>query len=307
MAKDFSKPRLVERGMRASKQSVRQLSCRTPISLVVFGVVCAFSGAVAVRSFEGMRLRNAQVSLLSGTDALATALTEVQQYKSDVKMRVTALQTVLADAAALDFHLFSGPAIADLDYTGTGLEGAGGGDMEEDLGMFYDKGMLARSSAGKAAAEKPLSYTESIDILGDKLRYIPIGSPVEGRITSTFGNRRHPISRNWHQHHGIDLAVDNRAPVASVADGTVIKAGWKGGYGRAVVIDHGNGIQTVYGHLSRISVNEGEKLCRGQLVGLIGSTGRSTGPHMHYEVRVNGKPVDPTRFMKLAGMLKLVG
>ena len=94
--------------------------------------------------------------------------------------------------------------------------------------------------------------------------------------------------------------------VSATADGVVKKAGYIGAYGRTVVIDHGNGYETLYGHLSKVSVRVGHKVCRGERIGLAGSTGRSTGPHVHYEVRADGKPIDPTPLVELASLLKLI-
>jgi len=121
--------------------------------------------------------------------------------------------------------------------------------------------------------------------------------PLSGRITSVFGWRRHPIwgSRNWHT--GIDIAAPYGRPIAAADSGEVILSKWWKGYGKAVVIDHGRGVSTVYGHMSRIYVKYGDQIRKGQIIGLVGSTGYSTGPHLHFEVRINGKPVDPNKYL----------
>lgn len=119
--------------------------------------------------------------------------------------------------------------------------------------------------------------------------------PARGPFTSGFGLRRHPIFGIRRMHTGVDIGASRGAAVAAAADGRVIYAGWFGGYGKIVIIDHGGGISTLYAHLSQILTDEGQRVRRGQIVGRVGSTGYSTGPHLHFEVRVNGRPIDPRR------------
>ena len=118
--------------------------------------------------------------------------------------------------------------------------------------------------------------------------------PVSGPITSPFGLRPNPFGAGLETHPGIDIGAPMGATIAAAAGGHVIFAGWYGGYGNAVIIDHGGGTSTVYGHCSQIFVSQGQDVQRGQAIGAVGMTGRATGPHLHFEVRVNGVPVDPT-------------
>jgi murein DD-endopeptidase MepM/ murein hydrolase activator NlpD len=118
-----------------------------------------------------------------------------------------------------------------------------------------------------------------------------LGWPVSAPITSPFGWR-------WgRMHEGIDLGAAYGTPIAAAGSGTVIYAGWLGGYGNLTVIDHGGGLATAYGHQSRIAVSVGQQVTRGETIGYVGSTGHSTGPHLHFEVRVNGQPVDPLGYL----------
>ncbi|HEY3376530.1 MAG TPA: peptidoglycan DD-metalloendopeptidase family protein [Armatimonadota bacterium] len=119
------------------------------------------------------------------------------------------------------------------------------------------------------------------------------GLPVHGRITSPFGCRYHPIFHTMRMHTGLDIAAPTGTPIGAGGGGEVIFAGRRGGYGNAVMIDHGHGRTTLYGHMSAILVHVGQVVVRGQTVGRVGATGFATGPHLHYEVRINGTPVNP--------------
>ncbi len=117
--------------------------------------------------------------------------------------------------------------------------------------------------------------------------------PVSGPITSPFGRRFHPILHKWKMHTGVDISCRTGTPVHAAAAGTVVSAGWEGAYGNAVVIDHGGGVVTLYGHCSSLAVRTGQQVRQGQVIARSGSTGWSTGPHLHFEVQRNGHPVSP--------------
>lgn len=121
--------------------------------------------------------------------------------------------------------------------------------------------------------------------------------PVNGVITSPFGYREHPIFGRQILHSGIDIGVDYGTPVHAADGGVVVEAGWISGYGYAVVIDHGNGTSTLYGHNESLAVSSGQSVSQGQVIAYAGSTGNSTGPHVHFEVRVGGEPVDPNSYL----------
>ncbi len=122
--------------------------------------------------------------------------------------------------------------------------------------------------------------------------------PVNGPITSGFGYRTHPVLGYQRLHAGTDFGAASGAPIVAAASGTVISAGWTGGYGNATIIAHGDGLATLYGHQSRLAVWAGTRVSRGQVVGYVGSTGMSTGPHLHFEVRRHGVPVDAVPFLR---------
>ena len=130
----------------------------------------------------------------------------------------------------------------------------------------------------------------------------PFSSPVAAavRYTSGFGYRRDPINGGQRLHKGADWAGAYGTPILSTADGTVISAGWSSGYGRLIKIRHSNGFETRYAHLAKIRVSAGQKVSRGEHIGDMGNSGRSTGTHLHYEVRRNGEAVNPMTYIKAA-------
>jgi len=121
--------------------------------------------------------------------------------------------------------------------------------------------------------------------------------PAHGWLSSGVGARRDPINGSRDFHEGLDISADHGTNVYATADGTVAQAAVEGGYGNLIVVDHGYGLETRYGHLSRYKVRTGEKVRRGDVLGLVGSTGRSTGAHLHYEVRVNGRLLNPLQLL----------
>jgi len=156
---------------------------------------------------------------------------------------------------------------------------------------------LTRASIARAYA----------DDVSARLAAVPLRQPVSGEIeiTSPFGVRVDPFLHVAAMHTGLDFRGPSGEPVHATAAGTVTSAGWSGGYGQMVEIDHGNGLSTRYGHLSEIDVAIGQKVRAGQVIGRLGSTGRSTGPHLHYETRIEGEAVNPEKF--LAAGAKLFG
>jgi len=126
---------------------------------------------------------------------------------------------------------------------------------------------------------------------------LPSAWPVNGRLMGGYGVRSDPFSGEGAMHTGVDISAPQGTPVHATADGIVIHAGWNGGYGRCVIIDHGNNYQTWYAHLSRLDVIEGQEIRQGETLGAVGTSGRSTGSHLHYEVRIGSTPVNPYRFL----------
>jgi len=164
-----------------------------------------------------------------------------------------------------------------------------------------DSNVPALASVAEAAGKANLVATSRSGSIGRSIASVSIPSrmPVEGvRLSSSFGMRNHPVIGGRRAHKGIDLAGPVGTPVYATADGTVSKAEWFSSYGLYVSIEHGGELQTRYGHMSRLNVANGQRVRKGDIIGFIGTTGRSTGPHLHYEVRVNGEAVNPLPYMQ---------
>jgi murein DD-endopeptidase MepM/ murein hydrolase activator NlpD len=141
------------------------------------------------------------------------------------------------------------------------------------------------------------SAIEYKDYLASKPSIWPIKAR-ERKITSYFGYRTHPITGERTIHEGLDIGVWYGTKVYTTGKGRVTHAGWKGGYGRAVIIDHGYGFKTIYGHNQRLNVSVGDRVERGDIIAYSGNSGRSTGPHLHYEILINGRSVDPLSYVE---------
>lgn len=152
---------------------------------------------------------------------------------------------------------------------------------------------LPPEPAGPAPASAPATKNR------DKLAATPSIWPAQGTVTSGFGWRISPLGDGNELHQGIDIAYAMGAPVVATADGQVIQSGWSGGYGNMVRIDHGNGLATLYGHNSELAVGVGQTVKKGEIIAFAGSTGKSTGPHVHYEIRAGDTPVDPWKYLVL--------
>lgn len=146
-------------------------------------------------------------------------------------------------------------------------------------------------------AELTKYYETTVKDIDRKLAYIPVGKPHNGRITSRYGYRRNPFTNRGRElHSGVDLKGRTGDPVRSTASGRVTFAGYMGNYGYVVMVDHTGGFETRYAHLSKLRVKKGDRIEVGRTIGLVGSTGRSTGPHLHYEILHRGKKINPEKY-----------
>ena len=190
--------------------------------------------------------------------------------------------------------------VAGIESFGEGVEAGIGGEIpaeaeaEEKVGV----GDLPEMTARAAQLSGNLDVVE--DRLEQRMHWIsstPAITPVRGIFTSGYGSRTDPLTHGRGNHQGIDIAAAPGQPVQATADGIVMLTGVEGGYGKAVFLAHGYGVTTRYGHLSKITVKPGQRVKRGDVVGRVGNTGRSTGYHLHYEVRLDGEAVNPLGYI----------
>jgi murein DD-endopeptidase MepM/ murein hydrolase activator NlpD len=176
-------------------------------------------------------------------------------------------------------------------------------EIEAQRGSYEER--LRTLTGSSDSIENILRESQEGQHLLDDRDGIFLPPVVDPEITSAFGPRIHPIFGSVRMHNGLDIDGEMGTPLRAAEAGTVVVAGWQGGYGNTVVIDHGNGLATLYGHQAAIIVREGEEVEMGDTIGLLGSTGWSTGPHVHWEVRVFGNPTDPITYIGGEDLLRL--
>ncbi len=172
--------------------------------------------------------------------------------------------------------------------------------MENGEDLNVSRIRMTMNDAADRIAGLNKKIEEVYELNSDKIRFVassPSIMPVNGWITSDFGVRHSPYSGALKMHYGLDIASPIGTPIVAPADGKVVYADFRGGYGRMLMIDHGYGLSTVYGHTSKLFVKVGDLVKKGEMVAAVGSTGSSTGPHLHYEVHVDGIPTDPLNFV----------
>jgi murein DD-endopeptidase MepM/ murein hydrolase activator NlpD len=224
--------------------------------------------------------RNVQVASLGALASEVTALYGLRQNKL-----ATAKSAAAASAAAE-------PTPASLAVTDD--------VSQQQVKLSIDQFYALRSEAMSGQVARALQSGLSPSFAGDwtELADAPSLWPLEGRIGSSFGERQDPINGEGAFHSGIDIDAPTGSPVRAAADGNVTEAAMNAGYGREIVIDHGHDVMTVYGHLSAMAVVPGQHVMRGQVIGYVGQSGRATGPHLHYEVRVHKVPVNPYKYLR---------
>ncbi len=241
-------------------------------------------------------------------DSLKTAIASLQrQIQSERQTYISSMGGMAGQLENLKSQL--NKVKIQAGFKGTNIidesEPAGGpADLSEYLGRFdlsrpIEPGPIEARLRPEIRSQ--LDQIEKVDkFLSTKKSLVsdmPDMAPLFGKMTSGFGARRWRRSGHSENHYGIDIAAPRGTPVHAPAEGVVTHAAWKGDYGNMVELDHGTGYTTRFGHLSQMDVEVGDRVMKGQIIGEVGSTGRSTGPHLHYEVRFNGTPVDPIDYL----------
>jgi murein DD-endopeptidase MepM/ murein hydrolase activator NlpD len=299
---------IVSRFFRAPKK----LSLGEPkVAAAVSGaalVVLSLAVATGFALRGGSGGNDAQVAQLKADLArqqaqLSVARKDAQREINAVAARVGELQAQANRLNALGQRLTRDGKLSDGEFNFDKLPGMGGDESAEDIpagdllkGLDQLQQQFDQSGRQLGVLES-MMYNQQL-----QLAAIPTGRPSKGYITSGFGTRTDPFRGGLAHHMGIDFDAHTGDPVAAAAGGVVVFAGVKSGYGNVVEVDHGNGYSTLYGHNSRLVVRVGDIVRSGQTLARAGSTGRSTGPHVHFEVHVNGRPVNPRKFLdKVAG------
>ncbi len=238
---------------------------------------------------ENLALKTQVRSIRERVDHIGSTLDRVERF--DQKLRAL---TQLSDSQR---NLAVGPTEPGGRPTGSGADNQFTRLASSETPVAV-AGRLDKLSAEATRQEQSLQELQAyFQDQRSLLASIPSTWPARGWVTSDFGSRLDPYTADRVMHAGLDIAAPHGKEVLAPSDGTVVFAGLEGGYGNVLVIDHGYGIKTRYGHLAQIGVKAGDRVRRGQHVAAIGNTGRSTGPHLHYEVRVNGIPQNPRKFI----------
>lgn len=249
----------------------------------ILALILTLSGAIIYLENQNMAQQEETSRALAQVNQLKKSLptpaaapqvkktTDAQSYIQDIQSKLQTINNYLRKRGLKGFS----------------AKGVGGGDGNGAESKLTDN-------------EKYSAYDEYLDRLVHAVAFTPMGYPRISSLTSYFGYRSDPFESDHAEFHpGIDFKGERGDAAKCTADGRVVGAGWNGGYGNCVRIAHTNGFETLYGHLSRITVHIGQKVTAGEKIGEIGSTGRSTGNHLHYEVRKNGKPVNPISYLSL--------
>jgi murein DD-endopeptidase MepM/ murein hydrolase activator NlpD len=258
--------------------------------LAALALIGSISVLAAVSSYTRMLWKVGNYNALRhDQETLKKQYRQLQTTVNDTNQRLDSLQS-LATEVAMTYGVLRYHPIA-FDTTDNPVTPEDAFDRSMEQYTFLKKNAAAIAiSAGGLRLMPASSFVDSA--------YLPSVWPVLGHITAGFGERLDPFSGEGAFHTGVDVASDYGAPVHATADGVVTVVENHAGYGRLVVIDHGFGITTWYAHLSAFATVAGSRVKRGQVIGYCGISGRSTGPHVHYEVRVNNAPVNPWRYMK---------
>jgi murein DD-endopeptidase MepM/ murein hydrolase activator NlpD len=258
--------------------------------LAVLALIGSITVAAAIGSYSRMLWKIGNYNALRhDQETLKKQYRELQTSVKDTNQRLDSLQSLATEVAMTYGVMRYHPAAFDQMDSAATPEDAFDRSVEQYSFLKRNAAAIAVSAGGlrllPASAFADSSYTPSI-------------WPVLGRITDGFGERLDPFSGEGAFHTGVDVGADYGAPVHVTADGMVLDAGEHSGYGRVVIVDHGFGLTTWYAHLSSYAVIAGTRVKRGEVIGYTGISGRSTGPHVHYEVRMNNAPVNPWRYMK---------
>jgi murein DD-endopeptidase MepM/ murein hydrolase activator NlpD len=260
----------------------------------VIGAAIGFLSLTGIASsYTRMLLKVSQFNQLrTEKDQLKNNYSRLEQVAKERDLQVASLGSIASEVSAL-YGLKSAPTLvtASADQI-----------HDADVSSSLDQLHALRTSAlsGATMVGLTMGLTRNVTTADwIKANSAPNLWPVEGQVTGSFGERIDPFNGEGAFHSGVDIGSSYGAKIIAPADGVVTIVDTMGGYGKTIMIDHGNGISTRYGHLSGFAVTPGQKVQRGDLIGYVGESGRSTGPHLHYEVRINDTPVNPYKYLRM--------
>jgi murein DD-endopeptidase MepM/ murein hydrolase activator NlpD len=264
--------------------------------LAVFGL-----GYVAKAGIGNLQLSRLQDQVARQNRQIAEIQAASQRDMNAMALRLAELQAQANRLNALGIRLSRDGNLQGDEFNFERLPGSGGGEEAGNVSEAELNDSLKQIQAEFEVSAQQLSVLESMLFEKElEQKSQPTTRPSDGYVTSGFGYRMHPVLGGRAHHNGIDFDANIGDPVRSAGNGLVKYAGWKTGFGNVVEIDHQNGYVTVYGHNSAFTVKEGDVVRAGQVVAKAGSTGRSTGPHVHFEVHKEGRPVNPQAFLNHA-------
>lgn len=232
---------------------------------------------------------------------LSGAITAVKEIKQNLPA-LKNISSLINRSAKVEPSIYNSNNSDEVEIISTFEDDVKRDGIDDSLKNLILDGKIMNSTRPRIIPDAPITKVETISPtrvanISNLASKVAFQIPVNGRISSDFGNRFHPIDKKIKFHGGIDIAVPVGTKVVAAADGIVKFAGWKGGYGNVVVIEHADGSETLYGHNSKLLVIEGQKVSGGEPISLSGSTGKSTGPHVHFEIRQNGELVNPSKVL----------
>ena len=285
----------VTRTVRLSLRSLRLIAVGAGAAVVVLAVGAVLSiytlMAGEMHASETAQLREANRIQQEQILQVSKRASALQQDLDQLRRAEDGLRAIVgAPPAAADESVQEGTVLP----TGGEQHTPSTADLSEALEMIEERLGTRRSSIDLLAETMRREFPGAASYASDSAPHtMPSIWPAAGFVSSPYGLR----FDGTEFHQGIDIAADMGAPIVATADGVVTAAGWNGGYGNMVDVDHGGGIVTRYGHASALAVTVGQQVRRGEVIAYVGSTGRSTGPHVHYEVRVDGQPVNPAGYL----------
>jgi murein DD-endopeptidase MepM/ murein hydrolase activator NlpD len=268
--------------------------------IVVLGLIAGYATISHTTDLSrAVRLQQENASLAREIGEMHGRLATLADTLSRISQRDARIR-VLANLEPIDPQVqaagIGGPASSDISLAGLSGIRRSTADIRVDLGALIRRANLLASSFKEAA--------DSLALHTARLAATPSIMPTQGWLSSAFSSMRtHPILHLARPHEGIDVSAPMGSPIEAPAAGVVADAGWETGYGNTVTINHGFGIVTKFAHASKLLVKTGERVARGQRIALVGSSGLATGPHLHYEVHVNGRPVDPLKYVLPEGVV----